>query len=162
MGTIDEAFKSRIHMSLYYPPLDKQQTRDIFRLNIAKLREIEVQRHQMTGEPRLRIADEGVLDFAGRHYEDHARSTGCWNGRQIRNAFQIASSLAHYEFADRTEAAARAGTQPPAAPVLDRALFEKVQMSTQSFDRHMRETRGGVDAGIPLRGTFENADDELR
>ncbi|PTB61575.1 hypothetical protein BBK36DRAFT_1136748, partial [Trichoderma citrinoviride] len=38
VGTIDEAFKSRIHLSLYYPPLDKTQTTDIFRLNIAKLK----------------------------------------------------------------------------------------------------------------------------
>lgn len=67
MGTIDEAFKSRIHMSLYYPPLDKTQTRDIFRLNITKLREIEYQRHQMTGEPRLLIKDDEVVEFAGKH-----------------------------------------------------------------------------------------------
>ena len=59
------------------------------------------------------------------------------------------------------EAAGRAGTQRPAAPVLDRALFEKVQLSTQSFDRHMRETRGGgFDAGeLALRGTFRDGGD---
>ncbi|KAK7755498.1 hypothetical protein SLS62_002430 [Diatrype stigma] len=157
VGTIDEAFKSRIHMSLYYPPLDKTQTRDIFRLNIGKLREIEAQRHQMTGEPRLVIKDDEVVEFAARHFEDHARSTGCWNGRQIRNAFQIASSLAHYEYANEVEAAGRRGQQPPAAPVLDRALFEKVQMSTQSFDRHMKETKG-FDADLAMRGTFQNDD----
>lgn len=96
--------------------------------------------------------------------EDNARSTGCWNGRQIRNAFQIASSLAHYEFAEAAEAAARKGTQRPAAPVLDGALFEKVQMSTQSFDRHMQETRGGLGASdLALRGTFHHGgDEELR
>lgn len=99
VGTIDEAFKSRIHMSLYYPPLDKVQTRDIFRLNIAKLREIEGQRHEMTGEPPLVINDAQIIDFAGKHFEENARSTGCWNGRQIRNAFQIASSLAHHQYA---------------------------------------------------------------
>ncbi|KAI0159934.1 hypothetical protein GGR52DRAFT_168846 [Hypoxylon sp. FL1284] len=153
VGTIDEAFKSRIHMSLYYPPLDKAQTRDIFRLNIAKLREIETQRHQMTGEPALAIRDGEVVDFAGRHYEDNARSTGCWNGRQIRNAFQIASSLARHNYANDVEAARRRGQQPPAAPVLDRSLFEKVQMSTQSFDRHMKESKG-FDADLPLRNTF--------
>lgn len=157
VGTIDEAFKSRIHMSLYYPPLDKTQTRDIFRLNIGKLREIESQRHQMTGEPRLVIKDDEVVEFAAKHFEDNARSTGCWNGRQIRNAFQIASSLAHYEYANQVEAAGRRGQQPPAAPVLDRALFEKVQMSTQSFDRHMKETKG-FDADLAMRGTFQNDD----
>ncbi|KAI1492017.1 hypothetical protein F5X96DRAFT_628964 [Biscogniauxia mediterranea] len=153
VGTIDEAFKSRIHMSLYYPPLDKTQTRDIFRLNLAKLREIEQQRHEMTGEPPLVVRDQDIIDFAARHYDENARLTGCWNGRQIRNAFQIASSLAHHHYAIEVEAARSRGQQGPAAPVLDRALFEKVQMSTLSFDRHMKESKG-FDADLPLRNTF--------
>ncbi|XXH00022.1 hypothetical protein Hte_006363 [Hypoxylon texense] len=153
VGTIDEAFKSRIHMSLYYPPLDKAQTRDIFRLNVAKLREIEAQRHAATGEPPLAVREAEIVDFAGRHYEENARSTGCWNGRQIRNAFQIASSLAHHNYAQAVETARGLGQQPPAAPTLDRSLFEKVQMSTQSFDRHMKESKG-FDADLPLRNTF--------
>lgn len=153
VGTIDEAFKSRIHMSLYYPPLDKTQTRDIFRLNITKLREIEAQRHEITGEPPLVINEAQIIEFAGKHFEDNARSTGCWNGRQIRNAFQIASSLAHHNYTIQTESARELGQQPPAAPVLDRSLFEKVQMSTQSFDRHMMESKG-FDAELPLRNTF--------
>ncbi|KAI0508485.1 hypothetical protein F5B22DRAFT_398977 [Xylaria bambusicola] len=157
VGTIDEAFKSRIHMSLYYPPLDKTQTRDIFRLNIAKLREIEAQRHEMTGEPPLVIHDSQIIDFAGKHFEENARSTGCWNGRQIRNAFQIASSLAHHNYTIQVENARELGQQPPTAPMLDRSLFEKVQMSTQSFDRHMMESKG-FDAELPLRSTFYHQD----
>ncbi|KAI1752566.1 hypothetical protein F4782DRAFT_124306 [Xylaria castorea] len=153
VGTIDEAFKSRIHMSLYYPPLDKTQTRDIFRLNIAKLRAIETQRHEMTGDPALVIKEADIIEFAGRHFEDNARSTGCWNGRQIRNAFQITSSLAYHNYTIQTEAARELGQQLPAAPVLDRSLFEKVQMSTQSFERHMMDSKG-FDADLPLRSTF--------
>ncbi|KAI2768374.1 hypothetical protein F4815DRAFT_58946 [Daldinia loculata] len=153
VNTIDEAFKSRIHMSLYYPPLDKTQTQDIFRLNLAKLREIEAQRHAMTGEPALVIKDREIIDFAGKHYEDNARSTGCWNGRQIRNAFQIASSLAHHNYTIATEAARANGQQPPMAPMLDRSLFDKVQMSTLSFDHHMKESKG-FDSELPLRNTF--------
>ncbi|KAI2602470.1 hypothetical protein GGR54DRAFT_503000 [Hypoxylon sp. NC1633] len=153
VGTIDEAFKSRIHMSLYYPPLDKAQTREIFRLNLSKLRDIEAQRHAMTGEPALVVREAQILEFAGQHYEDNARSSGCWNGRQIRNAFQIASSLAHHGYAGAVEVARARGQQPPPAPVLDRGLFEKVQMSTQSFDRHMKESKG-FDAELPLRNTF--------
>ncbi|KAI1268830.1 hypothetical protein F5Y18DRAFT_439426 [Xylariaceae sp. FL1019] len=153
VGTIDEAFKSRIHMSLYYPPLDKTQTRDIFRLNISKLREIETQRQEMTGESPLLIKESEIIDFAGKHFEENARSTGCWNGRQIRNAFQIASSLAHHNYTIQSETARSLGKQPPAGPVLDRGLFEKVQMSTQSFDRHMAESKG-FDGDLPLRSTF--------
>lgn len=154
VGSIDEAFKSRIHMSLYYPPLDKTQTRDIFRLNIGKLREIEAQRCSMTADKPMIIKDDDILSFASKHYEDNARLTACWNGRQIRNAFQVASSLAHYKYADEVKAAHSRGQAPPTAPVLDRTLFEKVQMSTVSFDKHMQESKG-VDLDLPLRGTFD-------
>ncbi|KAI8961503.1 hypothetical protein F5Y11DRAFT_224951 [Daldinia sp. FL1419] len=153
VNTIDEAFKSRIHMSLYYPPLDKTQTQDIFRLNLAKLREIEAQRHTMTGEPTLVIKDREIIEFAAKHYEANSRSTSCWNGRQIRNAFQIASSLAHHNFTIAVENARANGQQPPMAPVLDRGLFDKVQMSTLSFDRHMKESKG-FDNDLPMRNTF--------
>ncbi|KAH8659025.1 hypothetical protein BGZ61DRAFT_370718 [Ilyonectria robusta] len=156
VGTIDEAFKSRIHLSLYYPPLDKTQTRDIFRLNIAKLKEIEQERHKMTGEPAIVIKENEVIDFATKHYEELARSTGCWNGRQIRSAFQITSSLAVHNYATQAELARSRGQLPPAAPVLDRALFEKVQMSTQSFDRHMKKESNNFDGELPLRSTFHH------
>lgn len=153
VGTIDDAFKSRIHMSLYYPPLDKTQTRDIFRLNVKKLREIEAQRSEMTGEPRLQVIEADIVDFAAKHFEDNARSTGCWNGRQIRNAFTIASSLAHNSYAEQVALAKSRGERPPQAPLLDRTLFEKVQMSTQSFDRHMHEIKGLRDSAA--RNTFD-------
>ncbi|KAH6609106.1 hypothetical protein Trco_002452 [Trichoderma cornu-damae] len=155
VGTIDEAFKSRIHLSLYYPPLDKTQTTEIFRLNIAKLKVMESERHKMTGEPSMAIKDDEILDFATKHYEDLARSTGCWNGRQIRNAFQIASSLALHKYTKDAELARAKGQLPPAAPVLDRRLFDKVQMSTQSFDKHMKKEEGKYDDELPLRGTFQ-------
>lgn len=108
----------------------------------------------MTGEPRLVIKDNEILDFASKHYEDLARSTGCWNGRQIRSAFQIASSLALHSHTTQTELARSRGQGPPAAPVLGRALFEKVQMSTQSFDRQMKKEAGTYDGEVPLRGSF--------
>ena len=48
------------------------------------------------------------------------------------------------------------GQLPPAAPVLDRTLFDKVQMSTQSFDKHMKKEEGKYDEEIPMRGTFDD------
>lgn len=122
VGAIDVAFKSRIHMSLYYPPLDKNQTREIFRLNIDKLREIERQRHALTGSPCMKIMDSEIMDFAAKHFEDNAPLTRCWNGRQIRNAFQIASSLAHHSYSEQVALAHSHGHQPPPWPVLDRSL----------------------------------------
>lgn len=115
---------------------------------------IEAERTRMTGEPALVIKDREIIEFADKHYEELARSTGCWNGRQIRSAFQIASSLAVYNYTNQAEAARAHGQQAPPAPVLDRALFEKVQLSTQSFDRHMKRESGTVEMEIPRRGSF--------
>lgn len=158
VGSIDAAFQSRIHMSLYYPPLDKTQTRDIFRLNLAKLKKIEAERSRMTGEPALIMKDGEILDFAAKHYDDLGRSTGCWNGRQIRSAFQIASGLAVNKYNNDVEAAKARGDVPPAAPLLDRSSFDKVQMSTQSFDRHMKSEAGKRDDTLEHRATFDGGD----
>lgn len=110
----------------------------------------------MTGEPALIIKESDVLEFAAQHYEELARSTGCWNGRQIRSAFQIASSLALHNYTKQVELARSRGQLPPAAPVLDRALFDKVQMSTQSFDQHMKRESVNYDTELPRRGTFSD------
>jgi uncharacterized protein with NRDE domain len=108
----------------------------------------------MTGEAPLVIKDAEILEFATKHYEDLARSTGCWNGRQIRSAFQIASSLAIHSHANQSALARSRGQLPAAAPVLDRSFFEKVQLSTQSFDKHMKKESGMYDQEVAMRGSF--------
>lgn len=117
---------------------------------------MEADRQKMTGEPQLTIKDDEILDFATKHYENLARSTGCWNGRQIRNAFQIASSLALHNYTRAADLARSRGQLPPAAPILDRTLFEKVQMSTQSFDKHMKKEGDQHNMDLPLRNSFQN------
>jgi hypothetical protein len=111
----------------------------------------------MTGEPALVIKENDIIEFATRHFEELARSTGCWNGRQIRSAFQIASSLAIHNYSNQAELARSRGQSPPAAPVLDRTWFEKVQLSTQSFDRHMKKEAGNFDSEMPLRTSFQES-----
>lgn len=148
VGTIDEAFKSRIHLSLYYPPLDLTQTREIFRLNINKLHDIERQRSELTKKPRLIIKEDDIIRFAEEHYRHPVSDSGRWNGRQIRNAFQIASGLAYYHFATQSQTSASPEGNLQDAPVLDSSLFRKVQHATQNFDKYMRETRGWTDADL--------------
>ncbi|KAM0515305.1 hypothetical protein ACHAPE_006262 [Trichoderma viride] len=46
VGTMDEAFKSRIHVSLYYRPLTLSQTEKIFEVNIEKLKRMEQEKEQ--------------------------------------------------------------------------------------------------------------------
>ncbi|KAE8371433.1 hypothetical protein BDV26DRAFT_302779 [Aspergillus bertholletiae] len=98
VGIIDEAFKSRIHVSLYYPHLKRHQTERIWQLNLQRLAEIEEEQTKITNKPVLSVDHDGIMDFAKEHYQKCKESgQGLWNGRQIRNAFIIASALARYE-----------------------------------------------------------------
>ncbi|GMF73077.1 unnamed protein product [Aspergillus oryzae] len=95
VGTIDEAFKSRIHISPYYPYLDLGQTEKIWEVNLDRLAAIE-EEHDGGRKP-LSIDCEGILAFVKKHFTKSENGKGRWNGRQIRNVFLIASALAHYE-----------------------------------------------------------------
>ncbi|KAJ0106751.1 hypothetical protein J7T55_001275 [Diaporthe amygdali] len=102
VGIVDEAFRSRIHLSLYYPALRKKQALEIFKLNIRRIKEIEKSKAVIRGkgddsQPRLpptEIDEDSILNFATRHWENARNNPSRrWNGRQIRNSFQIAYSL---------------------------------------------------------------------
>ncbi|ETS77513.1 hypothetical protein PFICI_11387 [Pestalotiopsis fici W106-1] len=146
VGTIDEAFKSRVHMSLYYNTLSKEQTREIFRYNLDKLKAIEKQRSQVMNKPELQIQHEEILQFVELHFSESTANEGRWNGRQIRNAFQIASSLAHHDYANQCDRARLNGNQEPVGPVLHSGFFKEVQTATQEFNKYMEETIGHTDA----------------
>ncbi|KAI0391203.1 hypothetical protein F5Y17DRAFT_21998 [Xylariaceae sp. FL0594] len=90
---MDEAVKSRMQVSLQYPRLGLIETLAIFQTNIDRLIDVEFERARVTGESALEVRSEGILAFAAAHYH---RSNPPWNGRQIRNAFQIAPSIARY------------------------------------------------------------------
>lgn len=70
VGLIDEAFKSRIHMSLHYPFLDLEQTKEIWTTFIRRARK---------AQPKLHIDEWQIIDFARAHMErltdsDYGRS----------------------------------------------------------------------------------------
>jgi hypothetical protein len=142
-GALDEAFKSRIHYKIYYPPLTKDQTIDIWRLNIQRLRDI----NEQSKEKRpLDIPDSTILDFA-EHQFDHCNRRGCgqWNGRQIRNAFQVARSLAYYDAVTAADQMMDFGSNEPGRPaVLDVKYFDMMHQITESFDHYMLEVFSGM------------------
>lgn len=87
VGDFDEAFTSRIHVSLYYPEFDTNKTREVFRTNLNMIAD------------RFRKAKR---QFCVDIFEICAFATDRsvkaeWNGRQIRNACQTALALAEYE-----------------------------------------------------------------
>ncbi|KAI8245213.1 hypothetical protein K4K56_009633 [Colletotrichum sp. SAR 10_98] len=146
VGTLDEAFKSRIHISLYYEPLNKLQTIEIFRLNLKKLSAIEEQKHELqnnTGQrtSKLIIDEDRIMEYAIHHFENHHKTPHLrWNGRQIRNAFQIASSLAHYHIrkTSLSEEPSVASSERNAV-VLDHRQFQRVAVAIERFGRFVTE-----------------------
>ncbi|KAL2799443.1 hypothetical protein BJX66DRAFT_352309 [Aspergillus keveii] len=90
VGDFDEAFTSRIHVSLYYPDLTDKQTVEIFKLNLGMIEE----RFRRKGR-QIKIDDVDIILFANNYFKEHPH--GRWNGRQIRNACQTALALAEYE-----------------------------------------------------------------
>lgn len=126
----DDAFKSRIHVSLCYPRLTRPQTLKIWEKNLKRLKKIEDARAEITGKPRMRIHDAEILAYAKEHYKEHKHSrVGLWNGRQIRNAFQAAAALAYHN----------PGLEGPA---LTSSLFREVAKTTDEFDKYINTLYG--------------------
>jgi hypothetical protein len=149
-GTLDEAFKSRIHYKIYYPPLTRDQTIDIWKLNIQRLRQITEQSKE---KRPLEIHDTRILHFADRQFDEGIRfNAGQWNGRQIRNAFQVARSLAYYDAVTDADQITELGPNDPARPaVLEVKYFEMMHEITESFDHYMLEVfKGSTDKDLAL------------
>lgn len=128
IGVFDEAFKSRIHMALYYPPLDWDQTESIWKTHLAKL----------TNSGLIEFDHADILKYAKVFFESQkrpaARSGPVWNGRQIRNAFQSAVALAAYR---------HRGTQKI---LLTRDHFEKVSKVSNQFNDYLWSIQGKTDS----------------
>ncbi|KAF2874872.1 P-loop containing nucleoside triphosphate hydrolase protein, partial [Massariosphaeria phaeospora] len=87
VGTIDEAFRSRIHLTLYYPPLDMDKTEAIWKHHLNRLDLHE--RKPVSGDR------DDILEYAKQLFNRQSTvDKVVWNGRQIRNAFQTAVALA--------------------------------------------------------------------
>ncbi|KAJ6263731.1 hypothetical protein Dda_2301 [Drechslerella dactyloides] len=90
IGTFDEAFASRIHISLHYPQLDLESTLAVFRLNIKLIRKRFAKKKR-----EIDIKEQEILDYAKVYFEKNEKTR--WNGRQIRNACQTALALAEFD-----------------------------------------------------------------
>lgn len=148
VGQLDEAFKSRIHLTLHYRELNQKQTVKIFQSNIKRLRENDAVRRRLKEMPQLIINEGDILDFAERNLQYGGQGpaqehSATWNGRQIKNAFQLASSLAYRVMAEKlAERTATGATEPTPEFVLDHTHFKVVMNTTQRFNEYMKETKG--------------------
>ena len=124
VGHFDEAFKSRIHVALYYPPLDEKSAMQVWKMNLQRLVE---QKHNFDADVK------GIIKYAKRHYRTLEKSKrATWNGRQIKNAFQTAIALAEFD----------AKTEHHSKPMLSTKHFEVVARASEGFDYYLSMIHG--------------------
>ena len=142
VGTLDEAFRSRIHMSLYYPTLGEEQTKAIWKI---LCRRAKIQ------QERLDIEEDEIIEYAMEHFGDIKKANrgrgAVWNGRQIKNAFMSAIALAHYRIPEGNRV--RLGV----------THFKKVAKASKDFDDYLTRTQAGRDATTVAMHNQLRADD---
>lgn len=152
IGVLDEAFMSRTHTQLYYPPLEKEQSLKIWETNLKKL----VRRKRET----IHVDIDRVLAYASDHYQANADKATRWNGRQIRNACLAAYALAEYEsFGEASEdqyVAAFSNSSPVVR--LDVTHFQKIDAAMHEFNDYMTTVCGEDFSGL-ARNRMERDDD---
>jgi SpoVK/Ycf46/Vps4 family AAA+-type ATPase len=133
VGVFDEAFTSRMHISLYYPPLERASTRQIFEKNMERIKS-RYERNQR----QIDIKVSEITEFALEYYDDNKE--GRWNGRQIRNAFQSALALAELKALGDDEELDKLGWHR--LVTLDRSNFEVVAAAYKGFIDYLNQTYG--------------------
>jgi hypothetical protein len=115
---------------------------EIWKMNIDRLRKVETERCKDTDLQPLQINEQEILRLAEEKFDKY-NSKCRWNGRQIRNAIQIASSLAHFD-------ARKDNIQPR----LTTEHFKMIHIVTEDFDQFMQEAVGKTDGEL----AFERGD----
>ncbi|KAL4932090.1 ATP-binding protein [Aspergillus undulatus] len=131
VGEFDEAFRSRIHVCLYYPKLEERETKEIWEKNIQRIKQSGL---------NMDIEDKKIRHFADEHWQrNFERPTRRWNGRQIKNAFQTAIALANWEFNEENDDARLE------RPLLKARHFRHIAKITAHFDDYISEIFGAYD-----------------
>ncbi|KAL7952745.1 hypothetical protein V8C34DRAFT_318782 [Trichoderma compactum] len=138
IGDFDEAFTSRIHISLYYPELNKKKTVDIFKLNLDL-----IQNRFKRMKRVIQIDYEGIERFAKMHYLWYYDSR--WNGRQIRNACQTALALAEYQ-AQKDSKSTGLESETPVKLTVN--YFEIVRNAYLEFTKYLVDLYGASTARV--------------
>jgi hypothetical protein len=120
-------------MTLYYPPLSKEMTINIFRLNMERI-EKRLEKQDLT----LQYDSSAIERFAEDHFVRHMYNR--WNGRQIRNLCQTALSLAEYDSIQKEKDAAPSKKGFINLQIKDH--FEKVQNAYLEFAKYLGDIRG--------------------
>ncbi|GKT52759.1 p-loop containing nucleoside triphosphate hydrolase [Colletotrichum tofieldiae] len=151
VGAIDDAFRSRLHLTLYYPKLLEKQSTKIWKNNIGKLKEVNEHRVK-GGQQPIKYDKHEIIKWASTNWESLQ-----WNGRQIRNAFQTAIALAEFKAQSR-KSGKRAGadTSSPSPkkakpPVLDQDTFMLIADASNQFNDYLLQAHGQDEDTIAMR-----------
>ncbi|KAI1408085.1 hypothetical protein F5Y13DRAFT_205079 [Hypoxylon sp. FL1857] len=127
VGTFDDAFISRIHVVIYYEDLGEPQRKQIWKQFFDKL---ERERK-----------DTIIVESRAKHFvlNDSEMKKIPWNGREIRNAFQTAVSLAEYRYHYE------GGKAESDHIVLDKVDFEQVCQMSMDFKDYLKKVHRGED-----------------
>ncbi|KAF1963596.1 P-loop containing nucleoside triphosphate hydrolase protein [Byssothecium circinans] len=144
IGVIDEAFKSRVHISLRYPGVDLESTKIMWSNIMAR-----IEKDNKHSDIQIVFDKEALLEFASKHFEKCRRENVTWNGRQIRNAFQTALALGHYERFDKIreagmtpEEALATGKKKWRTVKLTKANFQNIAKTAKEFEQYIATVRG--------------------
>jgi hypothetical protein len=133
VGVFDEAFKSRIHLPLYYPSLEWKYTKKIWHTHLQKLK----------GSSLIEVDVEDILAYAENFFERQSGRDSkigpVWNGRQIRNAFQSVVALAGYK--TQVDSGGAGGRIR-----IDREHFERVSKVSNEFNHYIWSIKTQTDA----------------
>ncbi|KAH8822018.1 hypothetical protein F5884DRAFT_769723 [Xylogone sp. PMI_703] len=125
VGEFDEAFRSRIHISLYYPKLDRLSTKQIWERNITRIKNSGLD---------IDIEEAKIRKFYERHWQENIDNLSRrWNGRQIKNAFQTALALANWDFHESQD------TPKLERPFLKASHFIRVAETSAHFDDYISD-----------------------
>ncbi|KAH6974935.1 hypothetical protein BKA56DRAFT_589801 [Ilyonectria sp. MPI-CAGE-AT-0026] len=140
VGHFDEAFMSRIHVSIGYERLDENARSQIWEALFEKLKE-----DRQIGGPNISYEYDAKC-FVKKNDELKKLE---WNGREIRNAFQTAVALAIFDGKVARERA-RDSDKPDneIIPQLkEKHLIQVVKMSA-AFKKYITATHEGMDSSV--------------
>ncbi|THV49355.1 hypothetical protein BGAL_0199g00140 [Botrytis galanthina] len=130
VGAIDDAFRSRLHLTLYYPKLTEKQTRKIFIHNFVRIADINKDRK---GKELLEFdykkSEKKIINWAIK-----TRESLEWNGRQIRNAFQTVLALSEFR--------AKTSSVESKSLTVTKKDFEIVANASIQFNEYLLATHG--------------------
>ncbi|KAK4500104.1 hypothetical protein PRZ48_008290 [Zasmidium cellare] len=143
VGAFDGAFISRVHCSLYYPPLKLEQSEQIWTNNLRRL----LRQRRVDGSIlNVDGIGEEIMAFARAHFYDRKKlgDHRVWNGRQIRNSFQTAVALAEYEVKVKREKEGDVSLRV----TLKASHFDTVARASAEFEKYLDTTLDKTEAEL--------------